>query len=237
MIKKITISYIIIMICLCTVLAKENPKGFQNAPWGSSPAQVQTATQAPGWQQQNLQDNNFPPELQITVFSSQRDIAGYPAEVFYYFYQNKFFQATIKFDFNRLKTFDVNFNVYKSVDKYYKEIHKTTLGFTKDVYALLRSKYGKKRPVFKGLDPRYVLQNTDSYLRQEKWNLRYHPFEYYKRIKGRSYARWDFPKTRIIFSIDIDADASRFDYFLSFVSLDDERVINKIKKETRSSGF
>jgi hypothetical protein len=84
--------------------------------------------------------------------------------------------------------------------------------------------------VFKGLDPRHIFKLTDAYIKQELWSLRYHPSEYYKRIVTAAYARWDFPKTRIIFSINISAKDKRFDYQLSLTSLDLEKEINDKKK-------
>lgn len=216
--------------------AVEPPLGFQNATWGMSVEEVRKAAQITNWQIV-ANDAAFSLELAITVYESQSTIAGYPAVVRYYFHDQKFFQATIVFNFDQLINFDFNYNVFISVDKYYHAIHDQTLTFVADIYDLLRKKYGKKRPVFKGLDPRYIFKLTDAYIKQEIWNLRYHPSEYYKRIVTTAYARWDFPKTRVIFSINISAQDKRFDYILSLTSLDLEKQINTKKDTLRMLGL
>ncbi|MCL2183890.1 MAG: hypothetical protein FWB85_10535 [Chitinispirillia bacterium] len=203
-----------------------SPDGFNGAAWGSTVAQVQQAVGAQGWQPDPVAQS-FPPEMGVTAFRANSTIAGYPATATYYFWRDRFFQATVRFPFANLENFDFNYNVYRSVSEYYSAIRAETLNFTYDIYALLRKKYGHKQPVFKGLDPRYAFSRLDAYLKQERWNLRYHPYEFYQRIVTASYARWDFPKTRVIFSINIAAPDKRFDYLLSAVSLDMDKAVQK----------
>jgi hypothetical protein len=148
-----------------------------------------------------------------------------------------FFQATVVFNFDELKNFDFNYNVYRSVNEYYLAIRSKSLIFIYDVYDLLCKKYGKKEPVFKGLDPRLSFVKLDRYLKQERWNLRYHPYDYYQRIVTAAYARWDFPQTRTIFSVNISALDKRFDFSLSLVSLGMERLISKKMDELRMQGL
>ena len=200
------------------------PDGFNGAFWGSPAAQVQRDVGAAGWQPDRVAQD-FPPEMGVTAFRTNSTIAGYKASVTYYFWKDKFFQATVKFDFDDLASFDFNYNVYRSVNEYYSTIRARTLNFVLDIYTLLGKKYGKKQPVFKGLDPRYAFIRLDAYLKQERWNLRYHPYDYYQRIVTASYARWDFPKTRVIFSINISAPDKRFEYELSATSLDMEKRV------------
>lgn len=213
-----------------------SPDGFNGAVWGSTPAQVQQATAAAGWQADRVAQD-FPPEMGVTAFRANSTIAGYRAAVTYYFWQDKFFQATVRFDFDDLASFDFNYNVYRSVNEYYSVIRARTLNFVQDVYTLLGKKYGKKQPVFKGLDPRYAFVRLDAYLKQERWNLRYHPYDYYQRIVTAAYARWDFPKTRVIFSINIAAPDKRFEYALSAVSLDMEKGVQKELDRLRMRGL
>jgi hypothetical protein len=201
-----------------------SPDGFNGAAWGSAPGQVQQAAGGTGWQADRVAQD-FPPEMGVTAFRVNSTIAGYKAAVTYYFWKDKFFQATVRFDFDDLASFDFNYNVYRSVNEYYSAIRARTLNFVRDIYALLGKKYGKKEPVFKGLDPRYAFTRLDAYLKQERWNLRYHPYDYYQRIVTASYARWDFPKTRVIFSINISAPDKRFEYALSAMSLDMEKAV------------
>jgi hypothetical protein len=217
-------------------LAVPIPEGFQGAAWGSAPDKARSDASIGQWQDMGT-DNGFSPELNIKVYSASSTIAGYPASVKYYFYDNKFFQATVSFEFDQLENFDFNYNVFISVDRYYRAIHDQTLTFVADIYDLLRKKYGRKEPVFKGLDPRDIFRKTDLYIRQELWNLRYHPSEYYKRIVTAAYARWDFPETRVLFSINISAIDKRFDYQLSAVSLDLEKEINAKKDALRMKGL
>ncbi len=210
--------------------------GFQNARWGMSPEEVRKAAEIGAWQGAPAEPA-FPQDLNVSIYATSTTIAGYPAQVKYYFFEKKFFQATVTFDFDHLKTFDFNYNVFISVDRYYRAIHDETITFVFDIYDLLHKKYGKKQPVFKGLDPRYIFRKTDAYIKQELWNLRYHPSEYYKRIVTAGYARWDFPKTRVIFSVNISAVDKRFDYQLSLTSLDLERSITRKKDALRMEGL
>ena len=212
------------------------PEGFNDAPWGSAAGEVQRITGAVGWQPDQIAAD-FPQEMNVTVFRAASEIAGYRAQVRYFFRQDQFFQATVRFDFDDLANYDYNYNVYRSVNQYYTVIRNRTLTFTNDIYALLRKKYGKKQPVFRGLDPRLIFSRLDAYLKQERWNLRYHPYDFYQRIVTSSYARWDFPKTRIIFSVNISAPDKRFDYQLSAVSLDLEREINNELDRLRMRGL
>jgi hypothetical protein len=214
----------------------QSPNGFNGAEWGTSPAEVQRAVSAAGWQADPVAQD-FPQGMGVTAFRTNAQIAGYPAAVTYYFYQNRFFQATVRFNFDDLANFDFNYNVYRSVNEYYSAIRARTLNFVQDIYTLLAKKYGKKQPVFKGLDPRFAFVRLDTYVKQERWNLRYHPYDYYQRIVTASYARWDFPKTRVIFSINISAPDKRFEYALSAVSLDMEREVNTEMDRLKMQGL
>ncbi|MDR0305232.1 MAG: hypothetical protein LBI42_00150 [Chitinispirillales bacterium] len=209
-----------------TQTQSSSPDGFNGAAWGSTPAQVQQAVGITSWQPDRVAAD-FPPEMRVTAFRAASTIVGYRAFVTYYFWQDRFFQVTVRFDFDDLASFDFNYNVYRSVNEYYTVIRSRTLNFVNEIYDLLGKKYGKKQPVFKGLDPRFAFTRLDAYLKQERWNLRYHPYEYYQRIVTAAYARWDFPKTRVIFAINISAPNKRFDYSLSAVSLDLEREVNR----------
>ncbi|MDR2577566.1 MAG: hypothetical protein LBC70_01970 [Chitinispirillales bacterium] len=213
-----------------------SPNGFNDAEWGSTPAQVQQAAGVAAWQPDPIAAQ-FPAEMGVTAFRTNTTIAGYPAAVTYYFWQDRFFQATVRFNFDDLANFDFNYNVYRSVNEYYTVIRARTLNFVQDIYTLLRSRYGQKQPVFRGLDPRFAFTRLDAYLRQERWNLRYHPYAYYQRIVTAAYARWDFPKTRIIFSINISAPEKRFDYTLSAISLDMERDVRNEMDRLRMRGL
>jgi hypothetical protein len=206
--------------------------GFQNAPWGASTDQVKKDNAPTSWTAQPA-GTEFPKELNVTIVMASQQIAGRNASVKYYFYNNKFFQATVRFSFDNLKNFDFNYNVYRSVDSYYKAIRDQTLTFVFDIYDLLQKKYGKRQPIFEKLDPRFMFTDLDRYLKKEAWNLRYYPYEYYKKIITSAYARWDHPKTRILFSVNICATEKRFDYLLSLTSLDLENEINKKKDELR----
>jgi hypothetical protein len=197
--------------------AAEPFNGFQNAQWGSGPDEVKKNNSPSTWQQSPL-GNDFPKEMKITTYAASQDIAGKEAQVTYYFCDNKLFQATIRFNFTSLKNFDFNYNVYRSVDAYYRAIHEQTLTFVFDFFDLLRKKYGRKEPAFRGADPRYIFRETDEYLKKELWNLRSNPYDYFKKIKTSAYAQWDLPKTSIIFSIIIDAPEKRFDYQVSIAS-------------------
>jgi hypothetical protein len=232
--KRVWIGTLICISVFCT--RAEQPQGFQGAKWKQSPAEVRQNARIPSWTQSG-RGKDFPPELEITVFTARMRIAGYPASVDYYFQDNKFFQATVRFDFSHLANFDFNYNVYRSVDEYYRAIHDQTVTFVHDIYDLLEKKYGKRKPLFKGLDPRFIFERTDRYLQQERWNLRYHPYEYYERIVTAAYARWDYPETRAIFSVNISAIDKRFDYILSLVSLDCAEIIESEKDSLRAEGL
>ena len=139
----------------------------------------------------------------------------------------RFFQATADFAFPELVSFDFNYNVFRSVNEYYTAIRHKTILFVNDIYTLLSKKYGKKKPVFKGLDPRYCFEKLDRYVMKERWNLRYNPYDFYLNIVTASYARWDFPQTRVIFSVAIAAPQKRFDYRLSLSST---KMSGQVKK-------
>lgn len=228
---------LLLLLLPLQIFAYNYPVGAQEVPWGSAPAAVQSrAIPKPnGWT--TVPATGMPAGLPITAFSTKGNIAGYNETTTFYFYQNKLFQATIKFDFEDLKSFDFNYNVFISVDKYYQEIRKRTITFVEDIYSLLEAKYGRKKPVFISLDPRMVLMDTDNYIGQERWNLRYNPSEYYKRIIGKAYARWIYPKTEINFAVNISASDKRFDYTLSFVSTDYRRIIEKAVNSQRGTGL
>jgi hypothetical protein len=221
-------------ICIAVCITAFSFDGFQNAPWGAAPDIVKKDNNPATW---TVQPAEFPKELNVSVVAASQQIAGRNASVKYYFYNNKFFQATIKFNFDNLKTFDFNYNVYRSVDGYYKAIRDQTTTFIFDVYDLLQKKYGKRQPIFDKLDPRFMFTGLDKYLKKEAWNLRYYPYEYYKKIVAAAYARWDHPKTRILFSVNICAMEKRFDYTLSLTSLDLETEINSKKDMLRMQGL
>lgn len=210
------------LLVLCSLFSgasfgAPDPGGFNGALWGQSPEEVRKAAGASSWQT-DRSGENFPPECDVVVYRTTDEIAGYRASAKYYFTEGKLFQATVDFNFDELKNFDFNYNVFRSVNEYYNAIKAKTVLFVHDIYDLLRKKYGKKKPVFKGLDPRYVFSELDRYVLQERWNLRYHPYDYYLNIMTASYARWDFPHTRVLFSLNIAAPQKRFDYQLSLSS-------------------
>ena len=212
--------------------AAEPFNGFQSALWGMKPDDVKKSNNPQSWTAVPP-GNEFPKELNIKMFSATQNIGGRAASVKYYFQDDKFFQVTVRFNFDNLKTFDFNYNVYQSVDSYYRAIHDQTLTFVYDVFDLLRKKYGKKEPAFKGADPRFIFKNADEYLKKESWNLRSYPYEYYKKIVASAYAQWDLPKTRIIFSLAISAPEKQFDYELSLSSNDLAAIINSKKDSLR----
>lgn len=214
-----------------------NPTGFNNAPWGGDPQQVKNAAGAKDWQKDPTVQKGFPEQLDIQVYKSSETITGYRSVVKYYFYENKLFQVTVTFNFDEMKKYDFNYNVFRSVNEYYNYIRSRTLVFVNEIYALLSQKYGKKEPVFKGLDPRYMFVSLDKYLKQERWNLRYNPYDYYLHIKTAAYARWDFPKTKVIFSVAVNAAEKRFEYDLSLSSTDMERSIQKAINESKMKGL
>jgi hypothetical protein len=221
-----------ILFVIAAALSASAFDGFQNATWGSSSETVKKTNAIPAWTAQPV-GADFPKELGVTVFVAPQNIAGKSASVKYYFYNDKFFQATVRFNFDELKNYDFNYNVYRSVDEYYKAIRDRTTTFVYDIYDLLQKKYGKKQPIFERLDPRFMFSTLDDYLKKEIWNLRYYPYDYYKKIETSAYARWDHPQTRIIFSVAICAREKRFDYTLSLTSLDLENEISKKKDQIR----
>jgi len=211
--------------------------GFLGSLWGAAPAAVQKSSGSTSWQASSTANAAFPAGLGITAFQSSVSIGGYPAAVTCYFFNNQFFQATAVFNFEDLKTYDFNYNVYISVDRYYREIKKRTIPFVEDIYSLLLKKYGKKQPVFKGLEPRKLFVYLDRHFAKESWNLKYHPSDYYKGIKTNGYARWDFPQSRAIFAVQISAADTLFSYSLSLTSLKIEREITHAQDSLRMIGL
>ena len=232
-----TFKALLLSLLLAVAASAATPaEGFQNAPWGSSSASVNNTIKPSSWNKMS-DDSTFPKEMNVTRYQAKEKIAGYPSLVTYYFLNDSLFQATVSFDFSYLKDFDFNYNVFISVDKYYAVIHDHTVTFVHDIYDLLLKKYGKRQPIFKGLDPRYIFTNLDKYLNQERWNFHYHPAEYYKRIVTAAYSQWDFTKTRVIFSINISASDKRFDYQLSATALQMLPRIEKLKDSLRMQGL
>jgi hypothetical protein len=228
--------FLLIFFPLYPVYAAEPFDGFQNAKWGMTSDEVKKNNAPAAWQQ-SVSGNNFPAELKITTFAASQSIAGKDAQVTYYFCENKFFQATASFNFSALKSFDFNYNVYRSVDSYYRAIHDQTLTFVFDFFDLLRKKYGKKEPMFRGADPRAIFRETDEYLKKESWNLRSYPYDFYKKIKASAYAQWELPQTSIIFSIVIDAPEKRFDYQVSASSIALCAFVNAKKDSLRTKSL
>lgn len=226
----------LLIFCPLVAFGATDPGGFNDAPWGSSQEQVR-ATINPGQWLSDPSAAKFPADLKITVYRTNTEIAGKKATVKYYFQEDSFFQATVFFDFEDLKSYDFNYNVFRSVNEYYLAVRSRTLVFVHDIYDLLKKKYGMKEPVFEGLDPRSVFVKLDSYVKKERWNLRYNPYDYYLKINTAAYARWDFPKTRVIFSINISASDKRFDYTLSLSSLRLERAIKQKMDSLRMKGL
>ena len=212
--------------------AEDSFDGFQNARWGMGPDEVRKSNNPSSWSL-IASDNGFPKDLKITTYSASQEIAGKDASVTYYFFDNKFFQATARFNFNKLKSFDFNYNVYRSVDSYYRAIHNQTLTFVFDIFDLLRKKYGKKEPAFRGVDPRRIFGELDQHLKKESWNLRSYPYEYYKKIAASAYGRWEFPNTTVIFSIAVSAPEKQFDYLLSLSSNRLSNIVNAKKDSLR----
>jgi hypothetical protein len=222
-------------IALCSVFlsfSAEPFSGFEIALWGASPDEVKKNNNLQSWAL-IAQGSEFPKELNIKMFATRQNIAGKDAALTYYFQDDKFFQVTARFNFEDLKNFDFNYNVYRSVDAYYRAIHDRTLTFVYDMFDLLRKKYGKKEPAFKGVDPRFVFKNTDEYLKKEAWNLRSYPYEYYKKIVTSAYAQWDLPDTKIIFSLAVCAPEKQFDYRLSLSSIALGKIVNTKKDSLR----
>ncbi len=232
-----SIKCLIIITALATMITAKGPGGFNGASWGDASEMVRTATKASLWQPDNATTRGFPSGMNISVFQSVDSVAGYKASIKYYFYNNRFFQATVTFNFDDMKRYDFNYNVYRSVNEYYNYIRSKSLVFTDDIYRLLLQKYGKKEPVFEGLNPRYMFVNIDKYLNRERWNLRYHPYDYYTKIVTAAYARWDFPETRVTFSVAINAKEKRFDYQLSLISLDMEKTVRTTMDSLRMKGL
>lgn len=222
-----------ILFVLCTVVnahaaAGIPAVGFGGAVWGMNPVAVKSAINPKNWQKASP-DSSFPAALAVTVYTSPLSVAGYAATASFYFAEDRFFQVTLSFDQTKLKTFDFNYNVFQSVNKYYSAIHDQTQSFVFDIFDLLEKKYGRKQPVFDGLDPQRMFLESDKYLNRERWNLRYYPYDFYKKIIINAYARWNFPKTVIIFSLAIDAPNKIFDYSLSLTSTDFAVYLNKKK--------
>jgi hypothetical protein len=230
--KIIAVFFIAELFATFSTFATEPFNGFQNALWGSGPDEVKKNNNPQSWGL-IAPGNEFPKELNVKIFAARQTLAGKDAVLKYYFQDDKFFQVTARFNFDNLKTFDFNYNVYRSVDSYYRAIHDQTLTFVYDLFDLLRKKYGKKEPAFKGVDPRYVFKNTDEYLKKEAWNLRSYPYEYYKKIETSSYAQWDLPTTKIIFSLAICAPEKQFDYQLSLSSIELGTIVNAKKDSLR----
>jgi hypothetical protein len=222
----------IVPVVAFSLYAEEPFNGFQNAQWAASADAVKKANGLQSWTLLPA-DSSFPKELNITMYSAAQSIAGQAASVKYYFFADKFFQATVRFNFDRFKTFDFNYNVYRSVDSYYRAIHRQTLTFVFDIFDLLRKKYGKKEPSFRGVDPRFIFKETDEYLKRESWNLRSYPYDYYTRINAAAYAIWELPGTAITFSIAINAPEKRFDYLLSLSSSSLSASVNAKKDSLR----
>ncbi|MBN1578252.1 MAG: hypothetical protein JW913_16955 [Chitinispirillaceae bacterium] len=234
--KRLTFALSVCALLFASARAAEDPGGFNGARWGASPDEVRKSSGATSWQS-DPSEKNFPPELEVSVFRTAADIAGYKASVRYYFQNKRFFQATVDFNFDDLKRFDFNYNVFRSVNEYYTAIRAKTILFVNDIYDLLRKKYGTKEPVFRGLDPRIVFTELDRYVLQERWNLRYHPYDFYLNIVTASYARWNFPHTRVIFSLNIAAAQKRFDYQLSLSSTDMAGPLQRAMDAVRAKGL
>lgn len=221
---------LILILIPTLLLGATAPIGYENTIWGDSPQKVKTSISSKGFSPVSLKEK-FPTQLNITTYRATQTVAGYNSETTYFFYNNKLFQVTLRFTVPGLKNYDFNYNVFVSVDKYYREIRSKSLIFIQTIYKLLENKYGMKQPVFKGLDPKNAFISTDNYLKQERWNLRYAPSEYYKRILASAYAKWLYPKTEITFAVNISAPDKRFDYTLSYVStLLKDRIIKESKK-------
>lgn len=229
---------IILFLLILPVLnyGANDPDGFNGANWGNSPEEVRKKVEAKVWQSDAI-EKNFPVDANIKVYRTSGEVAGYKATTKYYFIDNKFFQVTIDFAFDDLKNFDFNYNVFRSVNEYYLAIKNRTVHFVNDVYDLLKKKYGKKEKFFNKLDPNSIFLKLERYIEKERWNLRYHPYDFYLNIVTSSYAVWDFPTTKVIFSVNISAPEKRFDYKLSLSS---QKMIKKIENtidSLRSKGL
>ena len=160
----------VVLTALISVAAPNNPAsydGFNNAVWGSSPEEVRQAVGASAWRTDSIGSTEFPRSLGVTAFHAPTTIAGYQAMVRYYFYNNKLFQATVRFNFDDLADVDFNYNVYKSVSEYYTTIHDRTITFVDDCFDLLVKRYGTQKPYFQGLDPRRMFSVLDNYFPRE----------------------------------------------------------------------
>jgi len=209
------------------------PDGYRNIAWGSSLAQARQTLAGKNLTEVANARQRFPAGVNIARFQFDDSVAGYPAKTELYFYNDKFFQAVVTFNFDRFKNYDFNYNVFISVDKYYRDIRSSTLNFVADIYSLLTQKYGKKEPTFRGLDPRYCFTDLDNYLAKERWNLRYNPSEFHRKIATQSYAQWIFPKTEVRFSVVISAFDKRFEYTLSLADKDLVKEIQRNIGDTR----
>ncbi len=225
------IAFFMLWAVYCVGLAQDFD-GFQNAKWGASPDEVRKSNNPKTWSLAAV-ENEFPKDLKITTYKASQNIAGQEAMVTYFFFDLRFFQATVRFNFDRFKTYDFNYNVYRSVDSYYRAIRSQTLTFVFDIFDLLRKKYGDKEPAFRGVDPRFIFKAIDEYLEKESWNLRSYPYDYYKKIAASAYARWNHPNTMIVFSIALSAPEKRFDYMLSLASIGLSSIVNKQKDSLR----
>ena len=132
----------IILLVLFTVSFAQNPSGIDNLDWGASPETVRNAVKAQGWQQDPL-GNEFP-EAQCDCLQGKLKDSGLRCKHGYYFYDGKLFQTTVTFNFNQLKNYDFNYNVFRSVNEYYYAIRNSAISFINDIYDLLQKKYGKK---------------------------------------------------------------------------------------------
>ncbi|MCX7725592.1 MAG: hypothetical protein N2053_01955 [Chitinispirillaceae bacterium] len=227
------------LFLLCLIVftyGVDEPDGFNGAKWGDSPEEVKKKVEAKVWQSDPI-EKNFPANVNIKVYKTSGDVAGYKASTKYYFIENRLFQATIDFGFEDLKNFDFNYNVFRSVNEYYLAIKNRTVHFVNDIYDLLKKKYGKKKPFFEKLNPESVFTELEKYIERELWNLRYHPYDFYLHIVTSSYAVWDFPETKVIFSVNISAPEKRFDYKLSLSSQKMTKEIGNLIDSLRSKGL
>lgn len=226
---------IIFLAVFLPLFSATTPLGYGDALWGDSEAQVTSV--ATTQLTKSTPKTAYPAALEITQLVGVQDVAGYSAKTSYYFYKNQLFQVTLVFTVPGLKNYDFNYNVFVSVDGYYREIRDKSLVFINEIYSLLQSKYGKKQPVFVKLDPQKAFVPTDTYISQERWNFRYAPSEYYKRIVVQGYAKWLYPKTEINFAINISAPDKRFDYTLSLGSTLLKDEIERASRKLMSNGL
>lgn len=217
-----------------------NPNGYRDIPWGASVAEAQAIlagvqfTEIP---RDNRRERQFPEDVNVRRWQINEAVAGYPARTDLYFYNDRFFQAVVRFNTNRFLNFDFNYNVFISVDRYYNYIRSNTLNFIADIYALLAQRYGQRQPTFQGLDPRNAFVELDNYIGRERWNLRYNPSEYFRRIQTQSFAQWRFPRTEVRFSVIISAFDRRFEWTLSLASNEILREVERSISNTRQRGL